>query len=204
MGYPATDCRWRNGSAQLDRLSFSVCRDRAWFTPIGYAHQPRDWSNLSEGSNAEFGIRVMTDLRAVLSIPIRVDSAVGLGLLMQCEETGIFSRGEFLSGSSERRANAHSNELPMDYAYHDGFAVELLTDPFEDDGRIPLAPLPLAVVSAPFGQELVEAFIGGFMQAMGWVMLREGGEGLERVDVDASLQTAWTKIWTKLREETPA
>ena len=141
--------------AQLDRLTFSVCRDRAWFTPIGLAHQPRDWSDFprgSQGNNEEFALTGMTRLRAALSIPIRLDGSVGLGLLMQCEELGTPSRGEFLSGSSERRANAHSNEMPMDYAYHDGFAVELLTDPFEDDGRTPLAPLPLAVSSAPFGQ----------------------------------------------------
>ncbi len=176
--------------ASLDRVAFSVCRDRAWFTPMGCAYSPRnEFPSGSRGSNREFGVLGMAKMGALLSIPIRIDGVVVLGLLSPGEDLGFPSNGELLSG---------------DHGYRDRFTVELLADPFNDDanepgGRVSLAGLPVSVTSVPIGQELVGSFIGGFIEAMGRVLLQEGGRGLERVDVDTSLRTAWANILTELR-----
>lgn len=95
------------------------------------------------------------------------------------------------------------HERSPGYEGKSAFAVEVLADPYGDDpgeGDSALSPLPPVVTSVPFGQELVEVFVGMFMQTLGSILLEEGAVGLRRVDYKGSLASAWEATMSQLRD----
>lgn len=87
--------RIRLGEGRLDPSSrFSPATRSsqwAWFTPVGGAHQPRALSDFPrgiQGHKGAFAIQAMEALGAMLSIPIRVDGQVGLGLSVPGDDLG--------------------------------------------------------------------------------------------------------------------
>lgn len=189
----------------LDHLTISVCTERAWFTPLGAAYSPRppsDFPSGSQGTYYELCANALGRMGALLSIPIRVDGVVGLGLLFPGEDLGFYSRGKYLSGSSTRTPPRQFEEDPG-YEDNSALPVEVLANPYGDgpgEGDSALSPLPPVVTAVPFGQELVEIFVAMFMQSLGRILLQEGAVGLRRVDYPGSLNSAWEATMSQLRD----
>lgn len=117
-------------------MSRFQCAPTVRGSPRWAAYLPRPHSDFprgSQGTNYELSTHSLGQpLGALLSVPMRVDGRVGLGLLFPGDYLGVYSRGQYLSGSSIRTPPASPSESP-DYAGNSAFAVELLADPYGDD-----------------------------------------------------------------------